>query len=335
MRYEIEAKAKVDFETFVKIFPTLNTCSLDRKIDTYCKAKDSNTKIRLRELQVLALGEVLTAQTGWDLLKNNFERCSTVETLHFYTVKEKESKFNCEVNEEFEHQLRSSEFESIKASFKAFGIKTSFEKTKNCLSGKCKFGTEQLNVSFVSVGTKDVFVEVEALISEIEDIDRIAQNINHFFTVYGLEKDERSWKSIITEPENVCDSQKSQGITFKTFVEILQKIRDTKDDLDIAVSKYISSNPFVDDSNGIASHRLAKIIQLQVETLFIAVLGSKFDSQNENQVNALQTLIEYYLWEHNFGGKVTVGALDYDLENDTDLYKYVQIELATAFFKKA
>lgn len=328
MRYEIEAKAKVDFETFSKILPTLNTYSLDRKIDTYYKAKDSNTEIRLRELQVFALEEGSTVQIGWDLLKNNFENCSTIKTLYFYTVKKKESVFNCEVNEESEHQFYSSDFDLIKTSFKDLEIKTGLEKTKNCLSGRCKFGTEQLNVSFVSVGTEDIFVEVEVLTNKMEDIARIAQTINRFFTTHNLERDKRSWKSIINEFKNGCDSQKSQGILFTTFTEILQKIRDTKNDLDVAVSDYVSSNPFVDDSNGITSHRLAKIIQLQVETLFIAVLGNRFDSRNVNQVNALQDLIDYYLWEQDFGGKVTIGYLEYDLENDADLYNYIQTELS-------
>lgn len=106
------------------------------------------------------------------------------------------------------------------------------------------------------------------------------------------------------------------GICFEVFKARLELVQKDFDLIDENVEKMVDGNPFVCDGRGVPSDWLINVVSHSFENLFLAV--------NPNlEIKEIQDLIDYYVWENNFGGKID----DYDLSKPSCLYDYVKVGL--------
>lgn len=146
------------------------------------------------------------------------------------------------------------------------------------------------------------------------------------------------------------------------FIERLQKIKEQHDTLNKYHDQLIEQNPFVEDGSGVMPNWLTDIILEHVITLFasvneIALNKTKLDEIRENHpgksleeiaeefggsvnslkknyenVCVLKDLAEYFVYEMNWNGKISIGSDESDASRDYDfsdygrLYDYVKNE---------
>lgn len=102
-------------------------------------------------------------------------------------------------------------------------------------------------------------------------------------------------------------------INLKDFQNQLELVKNDYNLIDESVNKFLENNPFICDSDGVANDWLVNIIVHSLENLFYAVNPNITKTEMEN-------LIDYYVWENNFGG--AVGKIE--LNNSKELYQYLK-----------
>jgi hypothetical protein len=104
-------------------------------------------------------------------------------------------------------------------------------------------------------------------------------------------------------------------MTFNTFKERLDIIRNLDIKTDDAVEKFNSNNPFITDAGGVRSDLLADLLWEHLFTLFSAV--------KEAPYNKIKDFVDYYLYDQNYGGEVTYLDQVFHLDDDKELYDYL------------
>ena len=102
-------------------------------------------------------------------------------------------------------------------------------------------------------------------------------------------------------------------INLKDFQNQLELVKNDYNLIDESVNKFLENNPFICDSDGVANDWLLNIIVHSLGNLFYAVNPDIPKTEMEN-------LIDYYVWENNFGGTIE----KFDLKNSADLYQYIK-----------
>ena len=181
----------------------------------------------------------------------------------------------------------------------------------------------------MSVDTDDILIEVETITDESGLIDKFVSGINQFFNKHNFgNSDTRSWSEILKDSKKLqIQENTNKGINFKTFEKMLEKIKMSLESLQTSVNSYIQNNPFIEDSKGIVHQNLLNLIQDQFNILVIAALGNQYDASNKKHVYAVQDFVEYFLWEEDFGGEITVDDKVFKLSNTEQLYMYIQNNL--------
>lgn len=146
------------------------------------------------------------------------------------------------------------------------------------------------------------------------------------------------------------------------FIERLQKIKEQYDTLNKYHDQLVEQNPFVEDGSGVMPNWLTDIILEHVITLFASVNENALDKtklddikenhpgksleeiaegfgisvynlkkSNEN-VYILKDLAEYFVYEMNWNGKISIGSDESDASRSYDfsdygrLYDYIKNE---------
>ena len=102
-------------------------------------------------------------------------------------------------------------------------------------------------------------------------------------------------------------------INLKDFQKQLDLVKKDYNLIDESVNRFLENNPFICDGGGVANDWLLNIIVHSLENLFYAVNSNISKTEMEN-------LIDYYVWENNFGG--AVGEIE--LSNSEELYQYLK-----------
>lgn len=102
-------------------------------------------------------------------------------------------------------------------------------------------------------------------------------------------------------------------INLKDFKKQLELVKRDYNLIDESVDKFLESNPFICDGGGVANDWLLNIIVHSLENLFYAVNPNISKTEMEN-------LIDYYVWENNFGG--AIGKIE--LCHSEELYQYLK-----------
>lgn len=102
-------------------------------------------------------------------------------------------------------------------------------------------------------------------------------------------------------------------LSFDVFKKQIELIKTDFKLIDESVTKMIDNNPFICDGGGVANDWLLNIIVHSLENLFYAVNPNISKPEMEN-------LIDYYVWENNFGGIID----EKDLSDDRLLYDYLK-----------
>lgn len=152
-------------------------------------------------------------------------------------------------------------------------------------------------------------------------------------------------------------------MTKETFVLRLKKIKELEEILNRKHDVMIEGNPFVEDGSGVMPEWLMNLIFEHVLTLFIAVnedafYKTKLDNLKERypgksveeiadligvsveklkssyeDTNVLTDLVDYFLYEMNWGGIISVQKdcsdilIDYDFSDYGRLYDYLKEEI--------
>lgn len=104
-------------------------------------------------------------------------------------------------------------------------------------------------------------------------------------------------------------------MTFPIFKERLDIIRDLDIKTDDAVEKFNSNNPFIADAGGVRSDLLADLLWEHLFTLFSAV--------KEAPYQRIKDIVDYYLYDQNYGGESIYLGQIYHFDNDKELYDYL------------
>lgn len=152
-------------------------------------------------------------------------------------------------------------------------------------------------------------------------------------------------------------------MTKETFILRLKKIKELEETLERKHDTLVEENPFVEDGSGVMPDWLMNLIFEHVLTLFAAVnedafYKTKLDDCKESypgksveeiaeeigisveklkssceNTYVLTDLVEYFLYEMDWGGRISIGKDDSDTSRDYDfsdygrLYDYIKEEL--------
>lgn len=151
-------------------------------------------------------------------------------------------------------------------------------------------------------------------------------------------------------------------MTKETFIARLKKIKDQYKELNKKHDLMVEQNPFVEDGSGVMSEWLTNLITEHVITLFASVnenafYKTKLDTCKEiypgksleeianeigisveklkssNEVTELEDLANYFIWEMDWGGRISIvgkgdnASRDYDLSDYGRLYDYIKEEI--------
>lgn len=126
-------------------------------------------------------------------------------------------------------------------------------------------------------------------------------------------------------------------ITKETFKNRLGLIKEQFDLMEKNHSIMTEQNPFVEDGSGVPPSWLIQPYLDHLKTLFAAVnedalykallsensVGFGVASGNQDKY-VLTDLADYYVWEGNWGGSITVDGKEYHLKNPDELYDYIK-----------
>lgn len=151
-------------------------------------------------------------------------------------------------------------------------------------------------------------------------------------------------------------------MTKETFIARLKKIEDQYKELSKKHDLMVEQNPFVEDGSGVIPEWLTNLITEHVITLFASVnenafYKTKLDTCKEiypgksleeianeigisveklkssNEVTELEDLANYFIWEMDWGGRISIvgksdnASRDYDLSDYGRLYDYIKEEI--------
>lgn len=152
-------------------------------------------------------------------------------------------------------------------------------------------------------------------------------------------------------------------MTKETFIVRLKKIKEQYEELNKKHDLMVERNPFVEDGSGVMPDWLMNLISEHVLTLFAAVnedafYKTKLDSCKESypgksveeiakeigisveklkssceNTYVLADLVDYFLYEMDWGGRISIGKDDSDTSRDYDfsdygrLYDYIKEEI--------
>lgn len=151
-------------------------------------------------------------------------------------------------------------------------------------------------------------------------------------------------------------------MTKETFIARLKKIKDQYKELNKKHDLMVEQNPFVEDGSGVMPEWLTNLITEHVITLFTSVnenafYKTKLDTCKEiypgksleeianeigisveklkssNEVTELEDLANYFIWEMDWGGRISIvgkgdnASRDYDLSDYGRLYDYIKEEI--------
>jgi hypothetical protein len=102
------------------------------------------------------------------------------------------------------------------------------------------------------------------------------------------------------------------SVEFPIFNKRINLIKKDYGLIDDSVTKMIDNNPFICDGGGVANDWLLNIVNHSLENLIYAVAPSLKEK-------AIQDIIDYYVWENNFGGEVD----GKDLSDNRTFYNYI------------
>lgn len=108
-------------------------------------------------------------------------------------------------------------------------------------------------------------------------------------------------------------------IDFEIFDEKLKVVKNHYKEIEYKYNVLLDGlKSVIDDVAGVPCSWIYDILISELQNLFLAVNPNL----NEQQLNEIS---EYYIWEGNFGGNITIDDVTYHLENSLELYKYIQI----------
>lgn len=151
-------------------------------------------------------------------------------------------------------------------------------------------------------------------------------------------------------------------MTKETFIARLKKVEDQYKELSKKHDLMVEQNPFVEDGSGVMPEWLTNLITEHVITLFASVnenafyktkldtckevyLGKSLEEianeigisveklKSTNEVTELEDLANYFIWEMNWGGRISIvgksdnASRDYDLSDYGRLYDYIKEEI--------
>ena len=126
-------------------------------------------------------------------------------------------------------------------------------------------------------------------------------------------------------------------MTKETFKKRLELIKAQFDLMEKNHSILVKQNPFVEDGWGVPPDWLVQPYLDHLKTLFAAVnedalyktllsentMGFGVVSGNQDKY-VLADLVDYYVWEGNWGGSISVNEKEYHLKNPDELYEYLK-----------
>lgn len=148
-------------------------------------------------------------------------------------------------------------------------------------------------------------------------------------------------------------------MTKETFIARLKRVKEQYEELNKKHDLMVEQNPFVEDGSGVMPKWLTDLIFEHVVTLFAAINEKAFyktrlDTYKENspgksleeiakelgisigklseeeKVNELEDLADYFMWEMDWGGSISIGEnpeKNYDLSDYGRLYDYIKEEI--------
>lgn len=151
-------------------------------------------------------------------------------------------------------------------------------------------------------------------------------------------------------------------MTKETFIARLKKIEDQYKELSKKHDLMVEQNPFVEDGSGVIPEWLTNLITEHVITLFASVnenafYKTKLDTckevypgksleeianeigisierlESDSKVTEVEDLANYFIWEMNWGGRISIvgkddnASRDYDLSDYGRLYDYIKEEI--------
>lgn len=151
-------------------------------------------------------------------------------------------------------------------------------------------------------------------------------------------------------------------MTKETFIARLKKIKDQYKELNKKHDLMVEQNPFVEDGSGVMPEWLTNLITEHVITLFASVnenafYKTKLDTckeispgksleeiandigisverlENDNKATEVEDLANYFIWEMDWGGRISIvgkgdnASRDYDLSDYGRLYDYIKEEI--------
>lgn len=102
------------------------------------------------------------------------------------------------------------------------------------------------------------------------------------------------------------------------FLKQLQIVRDDYNFLSKKLNKKLLDDLAVlfDDLSGVLSTRITKVVDNHLATLFMAVNPLITDKDAYD-------LVDFYVWEYDFGGEVSIGDKKYNIVDDNQLYDFI------------
>ena len=151
-------------------------------------------------------------------------------------------------------------------------------------------------------------------------------------------------------------------MTKETFIARLKKIEDQYKELNKKHDLMVEQNPFVEDGSGVMPEWLTNLITEHVITLFASVnenafYKTKLDTckeiypgksleeianeigisieklESDSEVTEVEDLVNYFIWEMDWGGRISIvgkgdnTSRDYDLSDYGRLYDYIKEEI--------